>query len=251
LQSDRKDGARRRNIDLVAARERNIIVTYVPDYCMAEVSDHAIGLLLALARKIPFANGIVQSGRWEMAAVAPIHRLKGQTLGLVGFGAIPRALVPKANAFGLRVLVSDPFVGPDVVASFGAKGVSFDELLGSSDFVSIHAPLTPQTRGLFNTATFNKMKTGAQIINTARGPIIDEKALIEALDSGRLAGAALDVLETEPPPKDSLLIGRPNVVLTPHTAFHSVEALAELQIKCATDIARVLSGQPPVYPAPG
>jgi D-3-phosphoglycerate dehydrogenase len=185
-----------------------------------------------------------------MAAVAPIHRLKGQTLGLVGFGNIPRALVPKANAFGLRVLAFDPFVAPDVLASFGAKGVSFDELLGSSDFVSIHAPLTPQTRGLFSTATFNKMKTGAQIINTARGPIIDEKALIEALDSGRLGGAALDVLETEPPPKDSLLTGRPNVVLTPHTAFYSVEALEELQIKCATDVARVLSGQPPVYPAP-
>ena len=110
------------NIDLVAARERKIIVTYVPDYCMAEVSDHAIALLLALARKVPFANGIVQSGRWEMAAVAPIHRLKGQTLGLVGFGNIPRALVPKANAFGLRVLVFDPFVAPDVLASFGAKG---------------------------------------------------------------------------------------------------------------------------------
>jgi D-3-phosphoglycerate dehydrogenase len=239
------------NIDLVAARERNIIVTYVPDYCMAEVSDHAIALLLALARKVPFANGIVQSGRWEMAAVAPIHRLKGQTLGLVGFGNIPRALVPKANAFGLRVLVFDPFLAPNALAPFGVKGVSFDELLGSSDFVSIHAPLTPQTRGLFNTATFNKMKMGAQIINTARGPIIDEKALIEALDSGRLGGAALDVLETEPPPRDSRLTGRPNVVLTPHTAFYSVEALEELQIKCATDVARVLSGQPPVYPAPG
>jgi D-3-phosphoglycerate dehydrogenase / 2-oxoglutarate reductase len=239
------------NIDLPAARERHIAVTYVPDYCMAEVSDHVMALLLALARKVPFANGLVQSGRWEMAAVAPLHRLTGQTLGLVGFGNIPRALVPKAKAFGLRVLAHDPFVTRDAFASFGVEGISFDELLDSSEFVSIHAPLTPQTRGMFNAGAFNKMKTGAQLINTARGPIVDEKALIEALDSGRIGGAALDVLETEPPPKDSPLTGRANVVLTPHTAFYSVEALEELQTKCATDIARVLSGQPPVYPAPG
>ncbi len=238
------------NIDLAAARERNIIVTYVPDYCMAEVSDHAMALLLALARKVPFANAMVQSGRWEMAAVAPIHRLNGQTLGLVGFGHIPRALVPKAKAFGLKVLAYDPFVARDVLASLGVEGVGLDALFSSSDFVSIHAPLTPETRGMFNASAFAKMKTGAQLINTARGPIIDEKALIEALDSGRLAGAALDVVETEPPPKDSPLIGRPNVVLTPHTAFYSVEALEELQTKCATDVARVLTGQPPVYPAP-
>jgi D-3-phosphoglycerate dehydrogenase len=239
------------NIDLAAARERKIIVTYVPDYCMAEVSDHAMALLLALARKVPFANAMVQSGRWEMAAIAPIHRLNGQTLGLVGFGHIPRALVPKAKAFGLRVLAYDPFVARNVLASLGVEGVGLDALLSSSDFVSIHAPLTPETRGMFNAGAFAKMKTGARLINTARGPIIDEKALIEALDSGRLAGAALDVVETEPPPKDSPLIGRPNVVLTPHTAFYSVEALEELQTKCATDVARVLTGQPPVYPAPG
>ena len=239
------------NIDLAAARERKIIVTYVPDYCMDEVSDHAMALLLALARKVPYANGLVQSGRWEMAAVAPIHRLKGRTLGLVGFGNIPRALAPKAKAFGLRVLAYDPFVAPDVFASLGVDSVSLDELLASSDFISVHAPLTPQTRGLIGASAFAKMKPNALLINTARGPLIDEKALIAALDSGRIGGAALDVIETEPPPKDSPLIGRPNVVLTPHTAFYSVEALEELQTKCATDVARVLSGQPPVYPAPG
>ena len=239
------------NIDLAVAREREIVVTYVPDYCMDEVSDHAMALLLALARKIPYANSLVQRGRWEMAAVAPIHRLKGQTLGLVGFGNIPRALAPKAKAFGLRVLAYDPFVARDKFASSGVEGVGFDELLASSDFVSVHAPLTPQTRGLINASAFARMKPGALLINTARGPLIDEKALIAALDSGRLGGAALDVLETEPPPKDDPLIGRANVVLTPHTAFYSVEALEELQIKCATDVARVLSGQPPIYPAPG
>lgn len=239
------------NIDLAAARERKITVTYVPDYCVDEVSDHAMALLLALARKVPFANSLVQAGRWEMAAVAPIHRLRGQTLGLVGFGNIPRALAPKAKAFGLKALAYDPFVARDAFASFGAEGVGFDELLAASDFVSVHAPLTPHTRGLFNATAFAKMKPGALLINTARGPLIDEKALIEALDSGQLGGAALDVLETEPPPRDLPLIGRANVVLTPHTAFYSVEALEELQMKCATDVARVLSGQPPVYPAPG
>ncbi len=239
------------NIDLAAARERKIAVTYVPDYCMDEVSDHAMALLLALARKVPFANTLVQSGRWEMAAVAPIHRLRGRTLGLVGFGNIPRALAPKAKAFGLRVLAYDPFAARDVFASLGVEGVGLDELLASSDFVSVHAPLTPQTRGLIDASAFAKMKPSALLINTARGPLIDEKALIAALDSGQIGGAALDVLETEPPPKDSALVGRPNVVLTPHTAFYSVEALEELQSKCATDVARVLSGQPPVYPAPG
>ena len=169
----------------------------------------------------------------------------------MGFGNIPRALVPKAKAFGLKVLAYDPFVARDAFASLGVEGVSLDALLASSDFVSIHAPLTPQTRGLFNASVFAKMKPGALLINTARGPLIDEKALIGALDSGQLGGAALDVLETEPPPKDSPLTGRANVVLTPHTAFYSVEALEELQTKCATDVARVLSGQPPVYPAPG
>ena len=239
------------NIDHAAARERKITVTYVPDYCMDEVSDHAMALLLALARKVAYANSLVQGGRWEMAAVAPIHRLKDRTLGLVGFGNIPRALAPKAQAFGLRVLAHDPFVGRDVFASRRVEGVGLDELLATSDFVSVHAPLTPQTRGLIDASALAKMKPGAFIINTARGPLIDEKALIAALDSGRIGGAALDVLETEPPPKDSALIGRPNVVLTPHTAFYSVEALEELQIKCATDVARVLSGRAPVYPAPG
>jgi D-3-phosphoglycerate dehydrogenase len=236
------------NIDVPAATARGITVTYVPDYCLREVSDHAMALLLALARKIPLSNSLVQSGRWEMPAVAPLRRLEGQVLGLVGFGNIPRAVAPKAKAFGLTVVTHDPFVSKDVLASAGVEGVSFDELLARSDFVSVHAPLMPATRGLMNAAAFAKMKKGALIVNTARGPLIDEAALIAALDSGHLGGAALDVVATEPLAKDSALLGRPNVILTPHTAFYSVEALEELQTKCATDVARVLAGQPPVYP---
>jgi D-3-phosphoglycerate dehydrogenase / 2-oxoglutarate reductase len=236
------------NIDVPAATECGITVTYVPDYCMREVSDHAMALLLALARKVVFSNNLVQSGRWEMPAVVPIRRLEGQVLGLVGFGNIPRQLAPKAQAFGLRVIVHDPYVAPDVLAKARVEGVSFDDLLGRADFVSIHAPLLPATRGLFNAAAFAKMKRGACLINTARGPLVDEPALIAALDSGYLGAAALDVVATEPLAKDSALLGRANVILTPHTGFYSVEALEELQTKCASDVARVLCGEEPIYP---
>jgi D-3-phosphoglycerate dehydrogenase / 2-oxoglutarate reductase len=236
------------NIDIKTAAELGIIVTYVPDYCMPEVSDHAMALLLALARKVPYSNALVQSGRWEMPAVAPLRRLKGQVLGLIGFGNIPRALAPKAQAFGLDVIAHDPYLPADVLAACGVTGASFDDLLARSDFISIHAPLMPATRGLLNAAAFAKMKTGALIVNTARGPLIDEAALIAALDRGHLGGAALDVVASEPLTKDSALLHRDNVILTPHAAFYSVEALVELQTKCASDVARVLSGEPPVYP---
>jgi D-3-phosphoglycerate dehydrogenase / 2-oxoglutarate reductase len=236
------------NIDIPAAAALGISVTYVPDYCMQEVSDHAMALLLATARKVPLSNKLVQSGRWEVPPIVPIHRLSGRVLGLVGFGNIPRALAPKARAFGLRVVTHDPYVSPDMLSAAGVDGVSFDRLLEMSDFVSIHAPLMPATRGLFNADVFHKMKKGAVLINTARGPLVDEAALIAALDTGQLGGAALDVVTTEPLTKDSKLLGRDNVILTPHTAFYSVEALEELQTKCAADVARVLSGEQPVYP---
>ena len=236
------------NIDIAAAAELGITVTYVPDYCMQEVSDHAMALLLALARKVPQSNALVQAGRWDMPAVVPIHRLAGRVLGLVGFGNIPRALAPKAKAFGLRVVAHDPNVSQQALAAVGVESMSFDRLLEISDFVSIHAPLLPVTRGLFNAEVFGKMKRGSCLINTARGPLVDEDALLAALDAGRLAGAALDVVAVEPLPKQSRLIGRDNVVLTPHTGFYSVEALNELQTKCAADVARVLSGETPVYP---
>jgi D-3-phosphoglycerate dehydrogenase len=236
------------NIDLPAATELGIKVNYVPDYCLREVSDHSMALLLALARKVTFANKLVQSGRWEVPPIVPLRRIDGQVLGLVGFGNIPRTLAPKAKAFGLKVITYDPFVTPDTLAAAGVEGVSFDALLAQSDYISVHAPLQPATRGLMNAKAFAKMKKGAYLINTARGPLIDETALLAALDSGHLGGAALDVVTHEPLPKDSPLIGRDNVILTPHTGFYSVEALEELQTKCAADVARVLSGEKAVYP---
>jgi D-3-phosphoglycerate dehydrogenase / 2-oxoglutarate reductase len=235
------------NVDLDAATRAGIVVTKVPDYCIDEVSDHAIALLLALARKIPSSSAHVHAGRWEMKTVVPIHRLRGRILGLVGFGRIPQLVAPKARAFGLRVIVYDPFVQADVIARERVDQVDFDELLAQSDYVSIHTPLLPETRNLFSTAAFGKMKPGAYLINTARGPIVDEQALAKALDAGQLAGAALDVMPTEPP-VGSPLLGRENVIITPHTSFYSEESLLELQRKAAQEVADVLTGRPPRNP---
>ena len=236
------------NIDLPTAKEKGIAVNYVPDYCIREVSDHAMALLLALIRKIPLSNKLVQSGRWEMPAVVPIRRIEGTVLGLIGFGHIPRLVAPKAQAFGMRVISYDPFAKPDVFKAAGVEGVDLDTLLKTSDYVSVHAPLLPATRGMLNATAFSKMKKGAYVVNTARGPLIDEPDLIAALDSGQVGGAGLDVVAAEPLAKDLPLLGRDNVIISPHTAFYSIEALNELQTKCATDVARVLSGEKAVYP---
>lgn len=236
------------NVDIAAASEAGIVVTRVPDYCIDEVSDHALALLLALARKIPFANRQVQAGRWEMQAVVPIHRLRGRTLGLVGFGQIPQTLAPKAQALGLDVITYDPYISDEVAAESGVRRVSFETLLQTADYVSIHAPLTEETRSMFSRDAFEQMKPNALLINTARGPLIDEEALAEALDAGHLAGAGLDVMPQEPPPADSPLLDRDNVVLTPHMAFYSEESLIELQTKAAQEVARVLGDEPPRYP---
>jgi D-3-phosphoglycerate dehydrogenase len=236
------------NIDLPTAKEKGIAVNYVPDYCIREVSDHTMALLLALIRKIPLSNKLVQSGRWEMPAVVPIRRLEGTVLGLVGFGHIPRLVVPKAQAFGMKVIAYDPYVKPEQFKAMNVEGVDFDTLVKTSDYVSVHAPLLPATRGMLNADAFAKMKKGAYVVNTARGPLIDEPALIAALDAGQVGGAALDVVTAEPLAKDSPLLGRDNVIISPHTGFYSIEALEELQTKCATDVARVLSGEKAVYP---
>ncbi len=236
------------NIDLPAAKEKGIAVNYVPDYCIREVSDHAMALLLALIRKIPLSNKLVQSGRWEMPAVVPIRRIEGTVLGLIGFGNIPRLVAPKAQAFGIKVIAYDPFAKPEIFKAAKVESVDFDTLLKTADYISVHAPLLPATRGMMNADAFGKMKKGAYLVNTARGPLIDEPALIAALDSGQLGGAGLDVVAAEPLAKDSKLLSRDNVIISPHTGFYSIEALTELQTKCAADVARVLSGQKAVYP---
>lgn len=236
------------NIDIPAAKELGIVVTYVPDYCLHEVSDHAAALMLTLARKIPIANASVQGGEWKMPVVVPLRRFNTQTVGLIGFGGIPRSVAPKMQSFGFKVIANDPFLPKEVFEKANVESVTLDELYARSDFISVHAPLLPSTRGLVNDEAFAKMKQGVMIVNTARGPLVDEAALVRALDSGKVAAAGLDVVTTEPLPKDSALLGRPNVVITPHTGFYSIEALLELETKCAKDVAAVLSGEKPVYP---
>ena len=238
------------NVDIPAATSHGIVVTRVPDYCLDEVSDHAMALLLALVRKIPSSNARTHAGRWDMTAVTPIHRLRGTVLGLVAFGQIPQLVAPKAQAFGIRVAAYDPYVPDEVMARAGVQRVELDELIRMSDYISIHTPLIPATRHLFDGDVFRRMKPTAYLINTARGPIVDEAALAEALDQGRLAGAALDVMEHEPP-ESSPLFGRDNVILTPHTSFYSEQSLVDLQTKAAEEVLRVLTGKParnPVNP---
>jgi D-3-phosphoglycerate dehydrogenase / 2-oxoglutarate reductase len=235
------------NVDLAAATEAGIVVTKVPDYCIDEVSDHAMALLLAAARKVSFSNARVQGGEWKMKSAVPIHRLRGSVVGLVGFGRIPQLVAPKAKAFGFRVVAFDPYIPADVFAKAGVESVSFDELLKISDYVSIHTPLMPETNRLFRAETFQKMKPTAYLVNTARGPIIDEADLARALDAGQLAGAALDVM-TQEPPTGSPLLGRDNVIVTPHTSFYSEESLNDLETKAAEEVVRVLSKQAPRNP---
>jgi D-3-phosphoglycerate dehydrogenase / 2-oxoglutarate reductase len=236
------------NVDIPAATSAGIVVTRVPDYCLDEVSDHAMALLLALVRKIPSSNTRTQAGRWEMRAVVPIHRLRGTVLGLVAFGQIPQLVAPKAQAFGIRVVTYDPYVSKQVAERAGVEQLEFDELLKISDYISIHTPLLPTTHHLFNADVFRRMKPTAYLINTARGPIIDEAALADALDGGQLAGAALDVMEQEPPSGSRLLGLRDNVIVTPHTSYYSEESLIDLQTKAADEVVRVLTGQAPRNP---
>lgn len=235
-------------IDLEAATAKGIVVTNVPEYCEDEVSDHAMALMLALARNVTRGNTHVHGGGWGHSETKPIYRLRGRTVGLVGFGKIARLVAAKAHGFGLRVVASDPYVASADAATHDVELVSFEELLGQADFVSVHAPLTPATRNLIGAEALALMRPDAVLINTARGGLVDVAAVAEALDRGQIAGAGLDVLPDEPPGGDLPLYGRPNVILTPHTAFYSEESMIDLQAKAAQQVALVLSGRDPVYP---
>jgi len=237
------------NIDLQAATQLGIVVTNVPDYCIDEVSDQALALLLAVARRIPQGNALVHFGGWSVAGLGPMHRIRGQVLGLMGFGKIARALTGKAQALGMEVIAYDPYVPAEACRQLKVRLLRFEEVLVAADVVSIHIPLTAETHHLFGADAFARMKRGATVINTARGALVDEHALAAAISSGHLAGAALDVLTNEPPLPDSALLDVPNLILTPHTAYYSEESTAELQRKAAEDVARILTGESPRYPA--
>lgn len=231
-------------VDLAAATRKGIAVTNVPEYCVDEVSDHALALLLAWARKIVVADRAVHAGTWSLASAAPITRLQGQTLGLIGLGKIARRLAAKAQALGMVVVGSDPYVPAEAVAPLGITLLDAERVMEQADYLSLHAPLTPETRGMLDAAAFARMKPTAYLINTARGPLVDEQAVIAALQSGRIGGVALDVLPTEPLPADSPLLTLPNAILTPHIGYYSEESLRDLQQSAVDEVLRALRGEP-------
>jgi D-3-phosphoglycerate dehydrogenase len=232
------------NIDVRAATERRIMVANVPDYCIAEVSDHAVALILALIRKIKVMDGEVQRGKWSYRPAEPIPRLADLRLGLVGFGHIAREVARKARALGFQAICAhDPYVNPSECPEVDFAPLAV--LLESSDIVSIHAPATAETRHLIDGAALARMKRGAFLVNTSRGALVSEPDLCRALQEGRLAGAALDVLEDEVKVHGNPLAGRGNVILTPHMAWYSTGSIAELQRKVAEQVRQaILEGRP-------
>lgn len=234
-------------IDVDAATENRVLVCNVTDYCMDEVSDHAFALLMACARKVVLLNQAVKSGNWDFKVSIPIYRLRGRVLGLIGFGRIPQSLALKAQAFGMKVVAFDPFVPKHVADKLQVELLELNTLCGQADFVSVHAPLTDSTKGMIGTEQFKAMKKEAFIINTSRGPVINEQALITALEQGEIAGAGLDVVEEEPIQDHNLLLKMDNVILNPHVAWYSEEAQLELKRKTAQNVADVLRGYYPSY----
>lgn len=233
------------NIDLKAASEKGIYVANVPDYCWDEVSDHAMTLILALQRKIFILDKEVKNGIWSYKKAEPILGLRGQTLGLVGFGNIPKTLATKAQAFGFNVIASDPFVTQEAADAYNVKMVPQDELVKISDVISLHAPLMDATYHTANEEFFNSMKESAFLVNTARGPLVDTDALYNALKDKKIAGAALDVMEVEPPATDNPLLSLDNIILTPHTAFYSEASSLNLRKLTFVEVVRVLKGEAP------
>jgi D-3-phosphoglycerate dehydrogenase len=232
-------------IDLEAATQAGIIVTNNPTYCIEEVAENTMALLLTCARKIAFYDRLVRAGRWEVPPGKPMFRLKGSTLGLVGFGNIARQVAMRAAAFGMRVLFSDPYIQQGQFEVPG-KRVELQDLLRESDFVSLHPPLTPETRKMINDDAFSKMKPTAYLVNCARGPIVDTEALVRALDAKKIAGCALDTTDPEPLPNPHPLRGRENVIINPHAAWYSEQAMTGLQAGAPNEVRRVLTGQWPV-----
>lgn len=233
------------NIPVERATALGMLVTNVPDFCVEEVSDHAMALLLACARRVVTFARITRAGEWNLEAGRGLPRLRGQTLGLIGLGGIARTLVPKAHGFGLDVVAWTPRLTSDALPDGVRAAASLEDLLATSDYVSLHAPSTSDTRGLMGEAQFRAMKRSAYLINTSRGALVDEDALAHAVTEGWIAGAALDVLLQEPPPPGHMLLGLDNVIVTPHAAFYSEAAIAELEVKAARNVADVLSGRLP------
>jgi len=230
------------SIDLKAATDLGVIVTNVPDYCIDEVANHALALILALVRKIAFFDRKVKSNQWDFRQGVPIHRIQGKTLGLIGCGKIGLEVAKRISACGAKVIAFDPYVQKTTEE---IELTDLETVLEKSDFISIHCPLNPSTRHLIKEEEFKKMKKKPFLINTSRGPIIDEKALVQALAKGQICGAGLDVLENEPPDLESPLLKMENVILSPHVGFYSVESISALKRRAAKNVSEVLMGKWP------
>jgi D-3-phosphoglycerate dehydrogenase len=237
------------NVSVEAATAKGIWVARVPDYCLEDVSDQALALLLGCVRKVAFKDRRIREGAWNLQREQPSYRIAGKILGLVGYGAIARTLHRKLSGFGLgRVLVFDPYLDPKKIEENGAESVNLRALLKNSDYVSVHAPLSDETRGLIGSRELSLMKRTAILVNTSRGPLMEEKAVAEALAAGKIAAAGLDVFETEPLPADSPLRQLDNVILSDHAGWYSEESVAELKTKAAQNVLEVLKGGKPTYP---
>lgn len=232
-------------IDVAAADEAGVAVLHAPTYCLDEVATHAVALLLSCVRAVPEYDRAVRAGEWPRTPSRPLHRLRGRTLGLVAFGRIARAVRERVAGFDLDVVAYDPYVDADEMAAAGVERVGRADLFERADHVSVHAPDTPETRGLVDAGALAALPDDGVVVNTGRGGIVDEDALAAALEAGDLGAAGLDVFWTEPLPADSPLRGRDDVVLTPHAAWYSEEARRDVNETVATDLRRVLTGEAP------
>lgn len=241
-------------VDVDAASEKGILVTNVRDYCTEEVADHAISLWLALSRGLFSYNRATHNGIWRWQSAAPLYRIRGKTVGIVSFGKIGQAIAARVRSFGVKIIVYDPYVSADAVQALSATKVDKPELLAKSDVLILQVPMTKETRHFLGEAEFKAMKPTAYIINTGRGPTIDNKALFRALNEGWIAGAGLDDPEEEPAklsnwsPNNNPIFSLPNVIVTPHAAYYSEESIRSAREIAASEVARVLTGQNPMNP---
>jgi D-3-phosphoglycerate dehydrogenase len=230
------------NIDMRAATEAGIIVGHVPVYCQDEVSSHAIALLLACIRQVVLTNKKMETGGWDVHREDFVYRMAGKTLGLVEFGTLAQAVARKMQGWNLRLLACDPYAEPETARPFNVTLAPFETVLKESDYISMHVPLLPETRHMINRSTLCLMKSGAIVVNTARGPVVDGTALLDSLDNRHLASAALDVFEEEPLPIESPLRHHPRLIVTDHMAWYSEDSQIELQRTAAEEIARGCTG---------
>jgi len=241
------------NVDVAALERAGIPLCYIPDYCVEEVAEHASALILACGRKLVASRKVLEDsaarGRWDFAPLIPIYRMAGKTLGIIGCGRIGSRVHQKLGSFGFRFLICDPYLTAERQRELGIQVVDHETVFRHSDYITIHTPLNAETRHMVNARTLALMKPTAYLINTARGPIVDEIALADAVRQGVIAGAAIDVYGAEPPPPNHPLFGLPNVILTPHLAWYAEEGGWRIRELIILEIDRFLAGLPPRYVA--